>query len=94
VRRLAATRGSVAGRSRSARVAAATSTQRRSWIVGTAAAVLLTTVGGLALMRHYEAEASAQFAALSAELHPEPAVAAATTGKAGSKAGAKPAPKR
>lgn len=73
VRRQADT-GSVATRPRTAARAAAAQTQRRNWMVGTAVAVLLTTVGGLALMRHYEPEASAKFAALNAELKSETAV--------------------
>lgn len=88
VRRLASAQaGHAALRSRSARAAAASSSaQRRSWIAGTAVAVLLTTVGGLALMRHYEPEASAQFAALNAELNPDTAPPPVHADKAGSKA--------
>ena len=93
VRRLASAQtGNSVARSRSARAAAATSAKRRNWIAGTAAAVLLTTAGGVALMRHYEPEASAQFAALNAELNPEAAPPPLHADKPGSKAGsAKPA---
>lgn len=73
VRRQAATGGGAAARSRAAARAAAARSQRRNWMVGTAGAVLLTTIGGLALMRHYEPEASAKFAALNAELNHETA---------------------
>lgn len=95
VRRLSSQRATYpSSRSRSERVAAH-GVRRRSWMVGTAAAVLLTTVGGLALMRQYEPEASARFSALSNELSAEtaPPAQAPKPAKAGSKsATAKPTP--
>lgn len=82
---------SSAARSRATARTAVAKAQRRSWMVGTAVAVLLTTVGGLALMRHYEPEASAKFAALNAGLNPEhPPAPVPPAGKAPAKPAAKP----
>lgn len=93
VRRLSSQRGGFKpSRSRSERLAAS-GVRRRSWMVGTAAAVLLTTVGGLALMRHYEPEASAKFSALSNELNPDTSPPPLKAAKAGGKgSAAKPTP--
>lgn len=80
--------GSAGAKARKARPATLAVGQRRGWMLGTAVAVLLTTVGGLALMRHYEPEATARFAALNAELAPDTLPPQSPSDKAGSKAAA------
>ncbi|MDM4766186.1 cold shock domain-containing protein [Pelomonas sp. SE-A7] len=86
VQRLARSRAS-ASSSSSARQSRAAAPRRNSWMFGTAAAVLVATLGGLALMRHYEPEASAQFAALNAEIQQgQPTSAGQPEGKPASKA--------